>query len=269
MPSILIVGATRGLGRSLVTHYSSNPSSSTQGTPYTIYATTRSSSAPTDSWATKQNIHWLLNVDLEKGPEVAEKLAKQIEVKADVYKDGVGLEDGSSTSRKLGTVIITAGYFATEDFGKAKWEEEVRMYTLSSVAPVFVVEALSNHGLFIELDTGGKEGDETGGDKKDKKSDWTGTKVILVSSESGSITLRHEQEGGGNFAHHGSKAALNMVGKQLSFDLKGKGVGVGIVHPRYVLSCGCVGTHLSSPLLLAHHSHASTPALIAILNRVD
>lgn len=171
-------------------------------------------------------------------------------MKADVYKDAVGLEDGSSTSGKLSTVIITAGYFATEDFGKAKWEEEVRMYTLSSVAPVFVVEALSKHGLFIERDTGEKDGDETGGNKKDKKDGWTGTKVILVSSESGSITLRHEQEGGGNFAHHGSKAALNMVGKQLSFDLKGRGVSVGIVHPRYVLSCGYLVTHPSSLLIL-------------------
>lgn len=98
------------------------------------------------------------------------------------------------------------------------------MYTLSSVAPVFVVEALDKAGLFIA-----REGEEQ---EKKKQDEWMGTKVILVSSESGSITLRHEQEGGGNFAHHGSKSALNMVGKQLSFDLRSKGIGVGIVHPR-------------------------------------
>jgi hypothetical protein len=46
------------------------------------------------------------------------------------------------------------------------------------------------------------------------------SKILLVSSESGSIFLRHEKEGGGNYAHHASKAALNMVGKLLSLDLK-------------------------------------------------
>ena len=57
-----------------------------------------------------------------------------------------------------------------------------------------------------------------------------GSKIILVSSESGSIRLRHEKEGGGNYAHHASKAALNMIGKLLSLDLKEQGISVGIVH---------------------------------------
>lgn len=58
--------------------------------------------------------------------------------------------------------------------------------------------------------------------------------MILVSSEAGSITLRHESEGGGMYGHHASKAALNMVGKLLSFDLKDKGVAVGLVHPAFM-----------------------------------
>ncbi|KAG0646977.1 C-factor [Hyphodiscus hymeniophilus] len=60
------------------------------------------------------------------------------------------------------------------------------------------------------------------------------SKVILVSSESGSITLRHEKEGGGNYAHHASKSALNMVGKLLSLDLKDEGVIISIVHPGFM-----------------------------------
>ncbi len=83
------------------------------------------------------------------------------------------------------------------------------MYTTSSVAPVFVVHRLVNEGYL-----------------------HAGSKVVLVSSESGSIGLRHEKEGGGNYAHHASKAALNMVGKLLSLDLKEKGIVVSIVHPR-------------------------------------
>lgn len=36
------------------------------------------------------------------------------------------------------------------------------------------------------------------------------------------------------YAHHGSKAALNMVGKLLSMNLKGEGVAVGMVHPGFM-----------------------------------
>jgi NAD(P)-dependent dehydrogenase (short-subunit alcohol dehydrogenase family) len=61
-----------------------------------------------------------------------------------------------------------------------------------------------------------------------------GSKVIIVSSESGSITLRHAKEGGGNYGHHASKAASNMVVKLLSLDLKERGVGVVAVRPGFM-----------------------------------
>lgn len=81
------------------------------------------------------------------------------------------------------------------------------MYKTSAIGPVFIVHHLVKAGLVSK-----------------------GAKVILVSSESGSITLRHESEGGGNYGHHASKSALNMVGKLLSLDLKERGIAVGIVH---------------------------------------
>ena len=85
------------------------------------------------------------------------------------------------------------------------------MYTTSAVAPVFIVHRLAGAGLLQR-----------------------GSKVVLVSSESGSIGLRHEVEGGGNYAHHASKTALNMVGKLLSLDLRDKGVVVSMVHPGFM-----------------------------------
>ena len=81
------------------------------------------------------------------------------------------------------------------------------MYITSAIGPVFLVHHLVQSGVV------GK-----------------GAKVILVSSESGSITLRHESEGGGNYGHHASKAASNMVGKLLSLDLKDREIAVGMVH---------------------------------------
>lgn len=116
------------------------------------------------------------------------------------------------STRTVNLVIITAGYFATETFEEPNFENEVQMYKTSAIGPIFIVHHLVKAGLMA----------------KDSK-------VVLISSESGSITLRHESEGGGNYGHHASKAALNMVGKLLSLDLKDKGIAVGIVHVSYPL----------------------------------
>ncbi|KAK9416697.1 putative Oxidoreductase [Seiridium unicorne] len=185
MPSTLIVGATRGLGAELVKQYASQGSSS-------VYATSRSDSKPKGF---SEDVKWLNNIDLTN-PSVGDELVKQLK-----------------GEKPLDTVIITAGYFATEDFFEKgpNWQEEVTMYTTSSIAPVFIVHKLVHSGLLK-----------------------SGSKVVLVSSESGSITLRHESEGGGNYGHHASKAALNMVGKLLSLDLKDKGIIVSIVHPAFM-----------------------------------
>ncbi|KAJ5925660.1 Short-chain dehydrogenase/reductase SDR [Penicillium verhagenii] len=131
----------------------------------------------------------------------------------DLTKSDVGqtLVSQIPASTKISTAIISAGYFGFESFDNPDWAKEVQMYTTSAIAPVFLVHHLVKSGLLEEA-----------------------SKVILVSSESGSITLRHEKEGGGNYGHHASKAALNMVGKLLSLDLKPKGIAVGLVHPGFM-----------------------------------
>ena len=179
MPNVLIVGASRGLGAELAKQYASNN---------TVFATSRSDKTPEAS----KNIEYIPNIDVAQ-EDAGEKLASHL----------------SKTT--LDTVIITAGYFATESFDSPSWENEIKMYTTSSIAPVFIVHHLVKAGLLAK-----------------------GSKIILVSSESGSITLRHESEGGGNYGHHASKSALNMVGKLLSLDLKEKGIMVAIVHPGFM-----------------------------------
>lgn len=188
MSTILLIGATRGLGASLATHYASLPTTST------VYATTRSYKAPDTLQHDK--IRWLLNVDISE-PDVGDTLVSQI----------------VPDSPKLDTVIVNAGYFGSESFDEPDWQKQVRMYTTSAIGPVFAIQALVKRGLVRE-----------GG----------GGKIVLISSEAGSITLRHESEGGGNYGHHASKAALNMVGKLLSLDLKEKGIAVGMIHPGFM-----------------------------------
>ncbi|CAG8404335.1 unnamed protein product [Penicillium salamii] len=179
MTNILILGATRGLGASLRSLYSTKPETH-------VFATSRSSRDPSPG------VTWLNGIDISQ-PDVGQKLVSQL------------------PSTKISTAIITAGYFGFETFDSPDWEKQVQMYTTSAIGPVFVVHNLVKAGLLDQ-----------------------GSKVILVSSEGGSITLRHEKEGGGNFGHHASKAALNMVGKLLSFDLKPKGIAVGLVHPGFM-----------------------------------
>ncbi|KAJ5344144.1 hypothetical protein N7541_005739 [Penicillium brevicompactum] len=179
MTNVLILGATRGLGASLRSLYSTKPDTH-------VFATSRSSTEPSPG------VTWLTGIDVSQ-PDVGQKLVSQL------------------PSTKISTAIITAGYFGFETFDSPDWEKQVQMYTTSAIGPVFVVHNLVKAGLLDQ-----------------------GSKVILVSSEGGSITLRHEKEGGGNFGHHASKAALNMVGKLLSLDLKPKGIAVGLVHPGFM-----------------------------------
>lgn len=59
----------------------------------------------------------------------------------------------------------------------------------------------------------------------------TGAKVALITSRMGSID---DNSSGGAYGYRMSKAALNMAGKSLAVDLKGRGVSVVILHPGMV-----------------------------------
>jgi len=184
MPSILIVGANRGLGASLTEQYAAKG--------WTVFGTTRSEDKP-DGFP--ESVNWVGSVDLMQS-NVGSTLAAHLK---------------SLAKESLDLVIISAGVFTTEDFSNEgpKWDGEVRVYTTSSIAPVFIVHQLAKNGLLRK-----------------------GSKIVLISSEAGSIALRTSAEG--NYGHHASKAALNMVGKLLSYDLKDEGVVVSIVHPGFM-----------------------------------
>ena len=166
-------------------------------------------------YASKPSVHVLATTRSTSKPESPSSFGPSVSwlTDVDMSKADVGQKITSQLppTTKISTLIISAGYFGFESFDSPDWDKEVKMYTTSAVGPVFVVQNLVKAG-FLEK----------------------GSKIILVSSESGSITLRHEKEGGGNYAHHGSKAALNMVGRLLSLDLKDKGIAVGMLHPGFM-----------------------------------
>lgn len=102
MSDVLIVGASRGLGSSLVQKYA-------LGTKGTVFATSRSKPA-SEPGKTGENVKSIPGIDLSV-ESAGSELASQL------------VEFGA----KLATVIITAGYFGTESFDEPKWEDEIKM----------------------------------------------------------------------------------------------------------------------------------------------
>lgn len=186
MPTILVVGATRGLGASIVQEYAADVNNH-------VLATARASKPPSST----KNITYIPSIDLES-PEAGSNVLKFLETQSIFHLD---------------IVIITAGYFATESLKEPSFSAQERMYRTCVIGPTILVTALAN--------------------KDDNLLD-SKSKIIFVSSESGSITLRHEKEGGGNYGHHASKTALNMSAKLLSLDLKERGIAVVAVHPGFM-----------------------------------
>jgi NAD(P)-dependent dehydrogenase (short-subunit alcohol dehydrogenase family) len=66
-----------------------------------------------------------------------------------------------------------------------------------------------------------------------------GSKVALITSRMGSID---DNGSGGSYGYRMSKAALNMAGKSMAVDLKGRGVAVVILHPGMVRT-EMIGNH--------------------------
>ncbi|KAL8746106.1 MAG: hypothetical protein Q9190_001829 [Brigantiaea leucoxantha] len=125
MRSILVVGASRGLGASLVKAYAAESGNK-------VFGTTRSSS-PHNSTS---NITYIHGIDVAK-EEAGRNLVTHVH----------------NLGFKFDVVIITAGYFGTESFDEPSWEKEITMYTTSSIAPVFLVHHLVKAGL---INDGGK-----------------------------------------------------------------------------------------------------------------
>jgi len=92
------------------------------------------------------------------------------------------------------------------------FKEELKMIDICALGPLRVTAALYNGGLL----TPGK------------------SKVVVITSQGGSITWRLVQNPeGGDYGHHMSKAAANMMSVLLSQELKDKDIPVGILHPGF------------------------------------
>ena len=96
-----------------------------------------------------------------------------------------------------------------DEFGKLTKEDFSAIYQVNTIAPLMISES-----FFSLLKNANK------------------SKIINISSTSGSIAKRNSNKGG--YSYSSSKAALNMITRALSFDLKEHDITVIALHPGWV-----------------------------------
>jgi len=116
-------------------------------------------------------------------------------------------------SKPVDIVINNAGLFsADESLSTLNFEEQLKMIDVCALGPLRISSAIFNKGLIAP-----------------------GGKVIIISSQAGSVEWRKTQNGGkgGDYGHHMSRAACNIMGVLLSEELKAAGVAVVLLHPGF------------------------------------
>jgi len=180
MKTVLIVGATRNLGKALVSHYAAEPDT-------TVYATARYGKPTHHS----SKIHWISGIDITR-----ENAGQTIVLH---YNHDFPID--------IVYVVATGSHdlFAQETLQKLDYNKQLTMYKTSAIGPLFLVQHLVKSNCLAAR-----------------------AKIILIGSAAGSISLRTQ---GGNHGFGASQAALNMVARLLSFDLKPQNISVGVMFP--------------------------------------
>ncbi|MHA6289160.1 SDR family oxidoreductase [Maricaulis sp. CAU 1757] len=97
---------------------------------------------------------------------------------------------------------------STRQFGHSAGKAMLQEFSVNSIAPLALVEALADRVAASEMKV-----------------------IALQSSRMGSIA---DNDSGGAYGYRASKAALNAIGKSLSIDLKDRGIVVLVLHPGWV-----------------------------------
>jgi NAD(P)-dependent dehydrogenase (short-subunit alcohol dehydrogenase family) len=112
---------------------------------------------------------------------------------------------------RIDYLCLVAGYFTTETFDILNFSEERKMMEICAFAPLRIIQSLVKGNVLV-----------------------AGSKIGMITSEGGSIGLRTPAEGGGNYGHHMSKCAQNMMGKILAIDIKPLGIALVMIHPGFL-----------------------------------
>lgn len=165
--------------------------------------------------ALKQRGDDVLAACRKSSPELT-KLGAEVIEGVDVSTDqGIATLVGAVGARSIDLLVNNAGILVWGDrMGELNVEGIRRQFEVNALAPLRLTDALRER--FAQ-----------------------GGKVALVTSRMGSID---DNSSGGAYGYRMSKAALNMAGKSLAVDLRGRGVAVAILHPGMVKT-DMVGAH--------------------------
>jgi NAD(P)-dependent dehydrogenase (short-subunit alcohol dehydrogenase family) len=165
--------------------------------------------------ALKQRGHAVLAACRQSSPELA-KLGVEVVEGVDVSADaGLAALVAAVGTRSIDLLVNNAGILV--------WGDRLGELDVAGIRKQFEVNALGPLRLTDAL----------------RERLGQGAKVALITSRMGSID---DNSSGGAYGYRMSKAALNMAGKSLAVDLKGRGVAVAILHPGMVKT-DMVGGH--------------------------
>ncbi|XP_026166804.1 C-factor-like isoform X2 [Mastacembelus armatus] len=235
--SVLITGASRGLGLQMVETLASGAFS-----PGKIIATARNPAAAQKLQEVAQkypNIH-IITLDVVS----QESIDKAVEAVAQLVK-----EDG------LNCLINNAGVNVVADFHNVTPDMMIENYHTNTVAPVMITKA------FLPLlkqaaSRGGAGGSATMGIHR--------AAVINISSMLGSVALSLEMvQIFKYYPYRASKSALNMMSRCMAADLKPDGILCMAIHP------GWVRTDMGGADLSTEESITATLSVIGGLTEKD
>ena len=119
--------------------------------------------------------------------------------------DALALQLKEST---IDVLINNAGVYPSSSFGDVDYNDWTEGFKINSMAPLKMAEAFVQHVTRSQL-----------------------KKIATLSSKMGSLD---DNTSGGSYSYRASKAAVNMVMKSLSIDLKPYGISVVTLHPGWV-----------------------------------
>jgi NAD(P)-dependent dehydrogenase (short-subunit alcohol dehydrogenase family) len=145
-------------------------------------------------------------------------------------------------AESIDLLVNNAGIYPDSDnrgFGHTDYAEWTRAFRINTMAPLKMAESFSRQIAGSKLKT-----------------------IVTITSMMGSIA---DNRGGGSYLYRSSKAAVNMVVKSLSIDLKPAGITAVVFHP------GWVKTDMGGPnaLVSAEQSVSGMRRLIVRLTIAD